>query len=184
MEQTSRSKWFAKLRERRTNRLISKWGVPRWMFDGGLMIPILVFIALFLVPNSPASASESLFGLSVPEMTIIGEAANQGMTGMVAIGEVIRTRAKERHLTPEAVCLQPKQFSAWNQGSERLEAFIRKNQGIIGQAKTAWSGSAYSNLTNGSNLYHATSVSPSWSRSPKVKFICQIGQHRFYKESK
>ncbi len=56
MEPSRRDKWLMKLRERRTNRIISERGIPRWMFDGGLEIPILAFIAFALCLGLPATA--------------------------------------------------------------------------------------------------------------------------------
>lgn len=45
--------------------------------------------------------------------TLIGEAANQGEQGMLAVGGVIANRARQRGLTPAQVVLERNQFEPW-----------------------------------------------------------------------
>lgn len=114
--------------------------------------------------------------------TLIMEAAGEGLEGMTAVAEVIRTRAKERNLSFEQVCLQKKQFSCWNdlnragkwlktRSKERLEAL----------ATQAWVNSATSQKTafNGllaNHYFNPKLCSPSWA---KGKQHINIGNHRF-----
>lgn len=51
--------------------------------------------------------------------TILGEAANQGDDGMAAVAHVLRNRATDGRWPSSiaGVALQPKQFSAWNDGA-------------------------------------------------------------------
>lgn len=39
-------------------------------------------------------------------------------------------------------------------------------------------------VSEGATHYHTTSISPSWSKSSKMKFISTYGNHKFYKEVK
>jgi spore germination cell wall hydrolase CwlJ-like protein len=128
--------------------------------------------------------------LSLPEMTLVAEAKNQGYIGMLAVAEVIRTRAKERHITVDEVVLQKWQFSCWNdlqEGYRQVYDLVyfrseREMADIHDTARKAWLDSATSNITKKANLYHATYVHPTWARSPKVHYITAIGKHLFYKE--
>lgn len=51
--------------------------------------------------------------------TIIGEAANEGPEGWAAVASVLRNRAADPRWPDQVgtVALQPKQFSAWNEGA-------------------------------------------------------------------
>lgn len=51
--------------------------------------------------------------------TVIGEAANEGEEGWAAVAHTILNRARDPRWpgSPDAVALQPKQFSAWNDGA-------------------------------------------------------------------
>ena len=48
-------------------------------------------------------------------ITILAEARGEGNAGMYAVACVIEQRARNRKLAPSKVCLQPWQFSCWNQ---------------------------------------------------------------------
>ena len=50
--------------------------------------------------------------------TIMGEALNEGPEGWAAVGHVIKNRSSDPRFPsdPASVALQPKQFSAWNEG--------------------------------------------------------------------
>lgn len=47
-------------------------------------------------------------------LTIIGEGRGEPIQGKIAIGCVIRNRVIIRGKTYEEICLEPKQFSCWN----------------------------------------------------------------------
>ena len=47
-------------------------------------------------------------------LTLLGEARGEGRSGLFAVACVVRQRMIERKLTARQVCLQPWQFSYWN----------------------------------------------------------------------
>lgn len=109
--------------------------------------------------------------------TLMGEAGGQGMIGMQAVAEVIRTRARQRHLTPAAVCLQKWQFSYWNIGTISNRKFQAKT---VDEATRAWELSKTSSITKGADHYYADYIKkPSWAQ--KMQQTVKIGRHIFYK---
>lgn len=63
--------------------------------------------------------------------TILGEAANEPAMGQAAVAHVIRNRVYDERWPPTAsgVALQPKQFSAWNEGAGGNNLPYRYNPG-------------------------------------------------------
>lgn len=114
-------------------------------------------------------------------MTIHAEARGEPLAGQIAVGEVIRNRAKRHVASIAAVVLKPNQFSCWStRDPNRLVAATMDDDQL---AVSAWDVSLQSNTVQGSTLYYATSISPpAWVSSPAVHFIAQIGAHRFYTE--
>ena len=116
----------------------------------------------------------------IPIQTIILEAGNQGINGMVAVGEVIRTRARERGLSFERICLQPKQFSCWNDRESASRRLHRESREIGELAAMAWELSATSNLTHHADHYHADYIKPPYWAKSMCK-TTKVGTHIFYK---
>lgn len=158
---------------------------------------VLAFIVTALSISScqprPAQAYNPEVYTNDPErvaiLTILMEAYGEGTKGMTAVGEVIRTRARERSLSWAEVCLQPKQFSCWN-GMKReniLSTFDYHRHGYrlehYEKAKIAWEKSAFTNYTKGANLYYAPKLaSPSWAK--KTPLVAVIGNHNFHREKR
>ena len=116
----------------------------------------------------------------VVALTILAEARGEGPDGMAAVACVIAQRSLNRKITPEQVCLQPKQFSCWNGKTEADLAHLLK----LPQAKTALWLEANLHRLNRAKIgyadhYHADYVKPYWAkgRTPTIT----IGKHLFYK---
>ena len=113
-------------------------------------------------------------------LTILAEARNQGEIGMTAVAACIYQRSLNRKITPDQVCLQPKQFSCWNGKSEADLEHLQK----LPQAKTALWLEANLHRLNRAKIgyadhYHADYVKPYWAKG-KTPTIT-IGKHLFYK---
>ena len=106
--------------------------------------------------------------------TIARESSNQPLEAQVLVARVIKVRSDERDLSPEEVCLQPKQFSCWD---VKQKPRTKKD---IETAKKAWNLAKTKHYDIKVNLYHDTSVIPYWT--DKVKFVKQIGKLKFYYE--
>ncbi len=109
--------------------------------------------------------------------TIILEAVGEGPQGMVAVGEVIRNRAKLFLKDFHTVCLMPKQFSCWNDG-DRARQFLEKHRHYYFLALMAWRESEQSGLTGGATDYHTNFIHPYWANAYRI--VATIGNHIFY----
>ena len=134
---------------------------------------ILISIVAVMIA-SVASASD------IVSMTILAEARGEGPDGMAAVAACIQQRSLNRSMTPEAVCLEKKQFSCWNgKRPADLEHLLK-----LPQAKTAnWLSKNLHKLNRAkigyADHYHADYVKPYWAtgRTSTIK----IGKHIFYK---
>jgi len=113
-------------------------------------------------------------------LTILAESQSEGKSGMAAVAACIYQRSLNRKITPEQVCLQPKQFSCWNGKTKADLAHLLK----LPQAKTALWLEANLHRLNRAKIgyadhYHADYVKPYWADKTKKTFT--IGQHIFYR---
>jgi N-acetylmuramoyl-L-alanine amidase len=120
--------------------------------------------------------------------TLILEAGNQGLEGMIAVGEVIKRRTDQQYFSDGTLLntvLRPMQFSCWN-GDNSSRAYALSlpdtHQSII-SADEAWQAVLTgSNLTKDALLYYNPDIiknPPGWLS--KVVFTVKIKQHAFYK---
>lgn len=58
---------------------------------------------------------DQLSDLEVLTLTLIGEARGEPIEGVVAVANVVRNRANTWKKSISEICLQPKQFSCWNE---------------------------------------------------------------------
>ncbi len=117
--------------------------------------------------------------------TILGEAEGEEYVGKVAVGATIRNRANRRYSSTgiiEEACLRKLQFSCWNPGSPRLERMREADdsEAIVQDCVKAAAESETNDPTGGAVLYYSTSMSepPTWALN--AKFLCQIGNHKFF----
>jgi spore germination cell wall hydrolase CwlJ-like protein len=117
--------------------------------------------------------------------TLWGEARGEGTRGMHAVANVIMNRVNDPNRWPNSaaeVCLQPWQFSMWNEGEpNRAKALAvnylnRQFRDAVDIAKRAVAGQL-PDITGGANHYHTKAVDPSWNR--KMRRTAEIGAHIF-----
>lgn len=168
-------------KKRRLRSGLRKWGFVNTVLDKRRGIDMNVWKAFLLgfgIAWAVLCCSVSWADQTIIE-TLILEARGEGIEGMVAVGEVIRTRAEERGLSYRAVCLQRKQFSCWNDRQSALNTLKTQNKAIFRLAAKAWEASESSNLTHKSNHYHNLRVKPYWIRGKKP--VAQVKNHLFYR---
>ena len=111
--------------------------------------------------------------------TIAMESADQPALGQQRVAEVIINRAKLSGESLRAVCLKPKQFSAWN---DRKWAFSWLSRHY--DTKTRDNAiHALEMARNAQNRplvdhYHRFDVHPSWAK--RLKRVERVGAHVFY----
>lgn len=134
---------------------------------------------LLLMVSTTALALPSSSEGYLAAQTIALEARGESFEGQVAVGEVIRNRAKQAHSDVEAVVKAPYQFSCWNNGKQARKALSGVSDGEMQRAWRAWEASATSNVTNGATHYFAPALcKPSWAK--KLNRTARLGNHDFY----
>lgn len=118
--------------------------------------------------------------------TILGEAEGEVYEGKVAVGATVRNRANRRYSSTgviEEACLRKLQFSCWNPDSPRLERMrtADDSEEVVADCARAAEESGSRDPTGGAVLYYSSASMhepPPWAL--KAKFLCQIGNHRFF----
>ncbi|MDR1475247.1 MAG: cell wall hydrolase [Holosporales bacterium] len=123
--------------------------------------------------------------------TIFGEARGEycktGISGLIAIGNVVVNRVNKGGFFGEsvaAVCKKPWQFSCWNVGDPNLVVITKANRldflfNVCHEVAVALLDGKLPDLTQGSDHYHSCYVKPKWAENaiPKLR----LGKHVFYK---
>lgn len=125
-------------------------------------------------------------------LAVYYEARGEPVAGQIAVAQVVMNRV-ESHAYPDTVCgvvTQPYQFSFFNsQKNTNVDQRINRLVHKITDKKS-WSQSQYiaKAILQGHDtgltalFYHAETVSPYWSKSPKLRRVAAIGNHIFYSE--
>jgi spore germination cell wall hydrolase CwlJ-like protein len=144
--------------------------------DHYIEILIISTIILFCGYNTSYAQSQR----EVVTATLILEAGGEYSFGaMEAVHEVIVNRARNRKLSPREVCLQPKQFSCWNDADVASQVIKAKRHRRWREA-FAITRLPLTSYARGADHYHADYVDPYWNKSMTV--VARIGRHIFYKK--
>ena len=140
-------------------------------------IEIALYCTILLLASvliSPAQTSSEIV-----IATIILEAGGESSAGaMEAVHEIIVNRSAKRKISKRDVCLQPYQFSCWNDMQIGSQIAKAKSHPRWGEAFLITMDTA-TNFTNGADHYHADYCNPYWNKHMKITAI--IGRHIFYK---
>jgi len=129
--------------------------------------------------------------INVLAATLYGEARGEPIEGLIACGCVVRNRvlAKQWDDNYVDVCLQPKQFSCWNDGDPNRAMCIkalmrgRRNDSAYVQCRWVAHGIIYNmtiDNTNGANHYfNPTIVWPDWAAN--FHPVAKHGSHLFFR---
>jgi hypothetical protein len=136
--------------------------------------------------SAPATGGGRKFTLSDQDRqdlrkTIAAEAAGEGETGMVAVGNVIRNRAERRGKGLAEVVREPKQFTGYEAPGEGALKILQDPDQLakIDSIIDRMASGELPDITDGADHYHADYVSPDWAgKMPKTT---QVGSHLFYR---
>ena len=156
--------------------------------NGLLIVFVLMLFAM-------GACGAELTQREVVAMTILGEARGEGKAGMYAVATVINTRAINRNKTPRQVCLQPWQFSCWNESDVNRaklgELYLTHPMRDYAIRLAANITELKKSYTKNADHYCHKSLDPYWSyriivRDGKkirryIKPVAVIGNHKFYK---
>lgn len=132
-----------------------------------------------------------LVEMFVAALTVYGEARGEGTEGMAGVAWVIRNRKEDRRWPPNYldVCLQPWQFSCWNDDDPNREKLAKVNfrdrhfKEAFSIAVITLLSNCTADITSGANHYlHwklAQSNPPSWYKEDKITE--KIRNHVFLK---
>ena len=116
-------------------------------------------------------------------LTLLGEARGEGRTGLYAVACVIQERMNDKRWpsTGRKVCLQPKQFSYWNDKKPRTCREIPSKHAEYAKllARVIVAKKKLKDITDKANHYHAVGVHPRWARG--IKPVVVLGRHLFYR---
>ena len=111
--------------------------------------------------------------------TLFAEARGEGRQGILAVASVIWNRAERKGMTPDAVCLAPRQFSCWNAGYRIQTPKNGQERAILafceGLEKQMESGTF--KPTTKADHYMRFDCYPSWRK--ELKNQERIGKHIF-----
>lgn len=125
--------------------------------------------------------------------TLWGEARDQGAAGMEAVAHVIFNREADRRWRGQgglaAICLQPAQFSCWNENDPNRKQCLNVTTAdpsfalavsTVGKVRASRSSAPPGgDPTQGATHYHAVGVFPRWALSGQR--TATIGSHIFYR---
>jgi len=122
---------------------------------------------------------------------IWGEARGESIRGKLAVAHVVLNRVNARSYyggSIKEVILKPLHFSCFNENDPNLARILcldSSNPDFAYCRAVADISLLAGNPdpTGGATHYHAAGTRPSWVGSPQMKFLCQIGNHLFYRES-
>jgi len=151
---------------------------------------------LNVAPTPDGGGSSVLQQISQPNdvlalaRTIFGEARGEPDAGKEAVAHVVINRVNSHRFanTVEGVCLQPSQFSCFNQGDANRPVIMAQtlnstNSGFmecIALANRVISGAAADNTGGATHYYDFKMIAaPSWTIGATL--TVQIGSHRFFK---
>jgi spore germination cell wall hydrolase CwlJ-like protein len=124
-------------------------------------------------------------------MTILHEARNQSLNGMIGVAEVIRNRTEQKFFSDGTVIstvLRDRQFSGWNnQDPNRIICGkLEIDDPLVVMATKAWKIAINNNteLTSGALFYHSKHMDPfpDWSKDPSMEVTTTIEDHIFYRK--
>lgn len=145
-----------------------------------------------MMPVTQSEVVERLTEEEILILTLHGECRGEPYFGQVAVGCVIRNRVMDDRWpnSYKEVCLQPKQFSFWNQTLplSHLQAILgleaTKTLRCLAMSLVTW---MIPDVTHGANHYinaFARPSEPKWAQNTKTITLWPgeiVGQHAFYR---
>ena len=145
-----------------------------------LIACLILCLILMAVTNVEAGMSESKLICETIAREGFMRAGKPYMDDYIAIARTIRNRLLlkwDGETTIHGIILHPMAFSAWNPGVEMAE----RTKEQLEAASLAWELSAIP-ADFPATHYHLADMKeyPSWAG--KIKYLCQVGKHKFYQE--
>jgi len=119
--------------------------------------------------------------LFIIALTLWGEARGEGEEGMKMVASVIWNRAENRDMSLDDVCMQPRQFSSWDDGVISLneDQLKSKEWRMCMMIAADMVEMKFVPITTADHFYNPETASPMWA--DKMKFVYKYGNHVFLK---
>lgn len=133
---------------------------------------------------------QMLEGIMWVILTVYFEAGGESAEGQRNVTKVILNRAEKKRWPLRNIVFARKQFSCWNNGLDDPKVWVKYHQQLadvsenVFEAVREWTRG---DKLNGATHYYAIEgmvgkVPPYWASSASMKFITEVGGHRFFKE--
>lgn len=141
-------------------------------------------MAVAMLMTAPAATRAQSYEEKSVAAVLMAEAWNQGSDGMLGVGEVIATRARDNRQTPWGVisadgafsCLRRRSIDQWIrhfQGTKDWPAVVAIAQRVVQRPKSL------PGLTRGANHFTRREEKPRWARGRRPVLV--LRDHAFYK---
>ena len=125
--------------------------------------------------------------ISIIAATLVQECGGEPYAGQMMVAQTLKNRSIQRGKSIREVCLEPHQYSCWNNKGEMWLRFqtIRKHPAWETCRKLAEeiSEPGYEPVSPASHYYAWKKIKPpKWAKS--MELVAIVGGHRFYREGK
>ena len=110
---------------------------------------------------------------------VLGEAADQGRLGMLAVAEVIHTRCAQKHLTQYQVVTQRRAFACLDRSTPERLVNKWQDQPEFSLALQLVALRQFPGITCGATHFTRKNEKPLWAVNKKPVVV--IGRHAFYR---
>lgn len=122
--------------------------------------------------------------ISIITATLVQECGGEPYAGQMLVAQTMKNRSIQRGKSIREVCLEPKQYSCWNNKGEMWLRFqtIRKHPAWESCRQLAEEISAprYEPVSEATNYYAFKKIKPpNWVK--RMVFCAEAGGHRFYR---
>ena len=111
--------------------------------------------------------------------TLFFEAGGESTLGKRAVASVILNRARERRITMQSACLQPRQFSCWNNRRGQLPKHLPRgkvwDEGLVLAQQML--DKEFEPIINSNHFYNPKLCHPKWA--DEMTDVRVIGNHIF-----
>lgn len=145
----------------------------------------IIAAALALLLQNPLwgakpQASKPYTSEELTAAVLVAEAGGEGLKGMKAVYEVIKTRMKAKGWAANRVVMGRGAFSCITKYRSNPQLFVNKwkSHKRYKDALTIVKTYKSNELTKGANYYHEQTLRPHWSRGESP--IAKVGRHLFF----
>jgi len=120
--------------------------------------------------------------ISIIAATLVQECGGEPYAGQMMVAQTLKNRSIQRGKSLREVCLEPRQYSCWQNKGEMWLRFqtIRKHPAweSCRQLAEEISQPGYTPVSDATCYYNPSKANPSWAKT--LRLVSIVGNHRFY----